>query len=43
MKRMMRVALAMLAPLLALAASGAALGQDLPPGPKTIYRTSLPG
>jgi quercetin dioxygenase-like cupin family protein len=43
MKRLMRVALAMLMPLIALMANGVALGQELPPGPKTLYRTSLPG
>lgn len=42
MKRMMRVSLAMLLPLLLLVANSAALGQELPPGPTTVYRTSLP-
>jgi quercetin dioxygenase-like cupin family protein len=43
MKRMIRISIAMLMPLLVLMASGAAFGQELPPGPKTLYRTSLPG
>jgi quercetin dioxygenase-like cupin family protein len=45
--RIARVSLAALVPLLLLMASSAALspafGQDLPPGPKTIYKSSLPG
>ena len=32
----------MLLPLLLLVANSAALGQELPPGPTTVYRTSLP-
>jgi quercetin dioxygenase-like cupin family protein len=47
MKRIASVALAALLPLLMLMAYGAAskmaFGQELPPGPKTIYRSSLPG
>jgi quercetin dioxygenase-like cupin family protein len=43
MKRMMRVSFAALLSLLLLVANGAAFGQELPPGPKTIYRSSLPG
>ena len=43
MKRLIRVAVAMLTPLLVLVANGAAFGQELPPGPTTVYRTSLPG
>jgi quercetin dioxygenase-like cupin family protein len=51
MKRIARVSLAALMPLLMLMASAASLpkatstafGQDLPPGPKAISRSSLPG
>ena len=43
MKRIARVSLAALMPLLLLVANSAAFGQDLPPGPKTIFRSSLPG
>jgi quercetin dioxygenase-like cupin family protein len=47
MKRIMKVSLAALLPLLLLMANGVAsnmaFGQELPPGPKTIHRSSLPG
>jgi quercetin dioxygenase-like cupin family protein len=43
MKRTARVSLAALLPLLLLMVSNIALGQELPPGPKTVYRASLPG
>jgi quercetin dioxygenase-like cupin family protein len=42
MKLMMRVSLAMLMPMLVLMANGAAFGQELPPGPTVVSRTSLP-
>jgi quercetin dioxygenase-like cupin family protein len=47
MKRPTRVSLATLLPLLLLMASNIpgniTFGQDLPPGPKTIYKSSMPG
>jgi quercetin dioxygenase-like cupin family protein len=47
MNRIMRVSFAALLPLLLLmansVASNIAFGQELPPGPKTIYKSSLPG
>src|SRR5215203_4986656 len=43
MKSLARVSLAALMPLFLLMISGMAFAQDLPPGPKTIYRSSLPG
>lgn len=47
MKRITRVSLAALMPLLMLMASSTqgniTFGQDLPPGPKTIYKSSMPG
>lgn len=43
MKRMIRMSMALLMPLLALMASGAAFAQELPPGPTVVSRSSLPG
>ncbi len=43
MKRIMRLSLAALLPLLLLMANSVAFGQDLPPGAKTVYRSTLPG
>jgi quercetin dioxygenase-like cupin family protein len=43
MKLIMRVSIAMLMPMLVLMANGAAFGQELPPGPAVVSRTSLPG
>jgi quercetin dioxygenase-like cupin family protein len=42
MKRIVRVSLAALLPLLLLMANSAAFGQDLPPGPTVVSRSSLP-
>ena len=43
MKRIVKVSLALLTPLLLLIANGVAFGQDLPPGPTTVHRSTLPG
>jgi quercetin dioxygenase-like cupin family protein len=42
MKWMMKISVTMLLPLFLLASS-AAFGQDLPPGPTTVHRSTLPG